>query len=229
MDRRKNQIELCLILLIICGLGVFGLIKKQTYVNMVNSSDKSKIEQLYVGVASDELIDMCYDGIMTELQQTEIIAKVKVLSEPIFASRYYYYDVVFTDVYKGNEIEKGEKASLTKGSWITFLDNKKSDGNVGYSLNLGFRNFLEQDEEYLVFIEKKADTLDESNLCLLSDFVISPVFSYTESESSPHKSEFNDSSFVRYGDVKNEEFFCETEYGIKKLSEMKKILTETYN
>ncbi len=179
-------------------------------------------------MANDELIDMCCESIEENLKQSEVIAKVKVVSEPIFASRYYYYDIVFLEVYKGDVVKEGEKASLTKSSWVTFLDDNGKDGSIGYSLNLGFRNFLEKDEEYLVFIEKKADTLDGSNLCLLYDYSFSPAFSYSEKESIPHKSEFNDSSFVRYGDVKNEEFFCETEYGLKRLNDLKKTLIEIY-
>ncbi len=46
MDRKKARIKLFLLMLIICCLGVFGFIKKQTYVNCVNTSDKSAIDQL---------------------------------------------------------------------------------------------------------------------------------------------------------------------------------------
>jgi hypothetical protein len=223
MEKNTNKINWMLLLIVMLGLVVFGIIKKQTYISIIDQKSADPYDKITVGCMPEDYAEGLVDSFGDLLIYSNIILKVEILSDPVFFYRGYGYDVSVKQVFNGSELAVGDEFFLTKGSWTTFFEDEEP-----YALNLGFTNFLQKGEDYLVFIDSKVDTLDDSLVYALYDYTITPAYCYTDGTSTPAESDFNDQYSVYYNEVKNSEFFGENEASIEKMYELKKMLISQY-
>lgn len=218
----KLRLLHCLPIIFILAAAVFGGIKRQSYTNI--TKDNKYLKYIQTAEFPEELAKDCFNKMLKSLSNSDIILRVSVSGdiEHIFgASR---QTVCVQEVYAGSDLEIGDEIYLTSRHWYLSLKN-----NPG-TLERGFINIMNTDNEYLVFISHQIDTLDDempSTYKLVDDHFIAPVFCY--------KNQINIilptdeiSTYVPYIEVKNNEFFATSKATLDAWDNMKIELLSAY-
>lgn len=93
---------------------------------------------------------------------------------------------------------------------------------------MGFVNFMEEGEEYLLFLEEKVDTLDPSdNVYLVVDTIVSPVFAYRDRNNIIVERD-EEISYVPFSEVSQNEFFVNSNEVLDILTGLKHDLIEKF-
>lgn len=169
MSRRLRIIFIFLIFVSV----VLGLYKRQSYTNITaepNMMDYFTVAQLDTMMISDNFREVLGE----ELPNSNIIIRVKASGQIAHHFRLNEQYVEVLEVYRGDDqLDIGDKIGVISWGWLFFFDDM--------SANMGFVNFMEEGEEYLLFLEEKVDTLEPSdNVYLVVDTIVSPVFAYRD-------------------------------------------------
>ena len=197
---------------------VAGVINRQSFTDYTADG----LVNFKVGLLHDSLVDSTIDYMEEELSNANYILRVRAGSGMEFLFGSTQEPVTVVEVYKGEGLQSGDEIKVTRASSVIFMDNM--------SVNMGFVNEMQTGDEYLVFLDYliEADTVKEKNIYRLSEFIVTPIFSYQEHENvlAVPKSDWDTS--VPYTEVENNEFFAVTQYGIDRLNELKAKLLEQY-
>lgn len=227
MRRNIFSIKVVSLLFVLGGLIIVGIITKKSFGNVFY--DMKTSPHVLVGTMPEGVSTIITENLENDLNYSNFILKVKILSGPIVCNYAYGYNVEVTKIFKGDSITIGDVFFLTKGSWATFLDTGVTYEDDYQYINLGFTNFLKEKSEYLVFIENKLNTIDGSAVYCLYDYVITPAFCYEEGNSRPHPSVVKDGKFVPYCDVADDEFICESQQSLGDMLRLKKSVIDRYH
>ena len=197
----------CFILLIVIVITVFGIFEKRTYTNI--AEDKSYLDELYVAQLPENICLEETENLSVNLPQVPVIIRVSVLGDVEHIGGTSRQLVKVEDVYKGTEPAVGQDIYLTCSRWSLSLYSEP------YSIERGFVNIMEVGGEYLVFIENQADGLGEK-------------ISYQEHENNICETG-GESTYVKYNQVCENEFFATTQKGMDALVGLKKEMIEKYN
>ena len=196
----------CFILFIVIVITVFGIFEKRTYTNI--AEDKSYLDELYVAQLPENICLEETENLSVNLPQVPVIIQL----------------VKVEDVYKGTEPAVGQDIYLTCSRWSLSLYSEP------YSIERGFVNIMEVGEEYLVFIENQVDGLGEK-IPVYQVYVenaFTPIFSYQEHENNICETG-GESTYVKYNQVCENEFFATTQKGMDALVGLKNEMIEKYN
>lgn len=197
---------------------VAGVINRQSFTDYTADG----LVNFKVGLLHDSLVDSTIDYMEEELSNANYILRVRAGSGMEFLFGSTQEPVTVVEVYKGEGLQNGDEIKVTRANSAIFMDDM--------SVNMGFVNEMQTGDEYLVFLDYliEADTVKEKNIYRLSEFVVTPIFSYQEHENvlTVPKSDWDTS--VPYTEVENNEFFAVTQYGIDRLNELKAKLLEQY-
>lgn len=191
----------------------FGIYERRTYTDI--TGDPSYLDNMQASERSEDgTLQDCAE--MKELLPlAPVVIKVTVLGEAEHFARTSRQLVRVEDIYKGEGIQKGEDVYITSASWrIAFVGGEPS-------LERGFINLLEVGDEYLVFIGREADGLGERRPVyeVYEGTGITPVFALREHENAVY--EVGVPKCVPYHDVRNNEFFAETQTAVDAFLELK--------
>lgn len=130
-------------------------------------------------------------------------------------------------VYEGDDINVGEDIYITRGHPMIGFNSQGK--NV--FLELGFHNFMQKGEEYLVFLEEKINLNEDKygNVFAMEGFSFPPFFLCEEDRDCVFVPITGDTSYVEYAAVINNEFFCENEKALEIIRGMKHRMLEKYN
>lgn len=201
---------------------VFGIFEKRTYTNI--AEDKSYLDELYVAQLPENICLEETENLSVNLPQVPVIIRVSVLEDVEHIGGTSRQLVKVEDVYKGTEPAVGQDIYLTCSRWSLSLYSEP------YSIERGFVNIMEVGEEYLVFIENQADGLGEK-IPVYQVYVenaFTPIFSYQEHENNICETG-GESTYVKYNQVCENEFFATTQKGMDALVGLKKEMIEKYN
>ena len=204
----------CFILLIVIVITVFGIFEKRTYTNI--AEDKSYLDELYVAQLPENICLEETENLSVNLPQVPVIIRVSVLGDVEHIGGTSRQLVKVEDVYKGTEPAVGQDIYLTCSRWSLSLYSEP------YSIERGFVNIMEVGGEYLVFIENQVDGLGEK-IPVYQVYVenaFTPIFSYQTG---------GESTYVKYNQVCENEFFATTQKGMDALVGLKKEMIEKYN
>lgn len=197
---------------------VAGVINRQSFTDYTADG----LVNFKVGLLHDSLVDSTIDYMEEELSNANYILRVRAGSGMEFLFGSTQEPVTVVEVYKGEGLQSGDEIKVTRANSTVFMDDM--------SVNMGFVNEMQTGDEYLVFLDYliEADTVKEKNIYRLSEFIVTPIFSYQEHENvlAVPKSDWDTS--VPYTEVENNEFFAVTQYGIDRLNELKAKLLEQY-
>lgn len=222
-----NRILLLIFIVMFTCLAIFGAVKKNTYTDVM--SEENAMDKFMVGQLPTEIVEGLCDLYREELPKQPIILKVSVISGPEFLARTYRYKVRVEKIFKGENINEGDTFYINDLGWAAYFTQDMLDDGLPYTLDMGFINFMLEDEEYLVFLKDKIATLDGAEVYSFEGYSLVPVFSYSETNSIPMEPEIGGTTYVSYSKVKENEFFACEQEGLDKLYELKNYLIGIYN
>lgn len=131
--------------------------------------------------------------------------------------------VYIQEIYKGEGVKEREEVYLFSDHWRLSLTGEPD------SVERGFVNVMEVGTEYLVFITGQVQGLDVAAPAfkLYDDFLIAPVFCY-EDRDNVIVPTGKETTYVSYKDVRNNEFFAETEEALQVWEELKEKMISAY-
>jgi len=127
------------------------------------------------------------------------------------------------NVFKGDDIQPGEEIEIVRSNTIYF---KTLDGGEYNSINIGFTNEMNVGEYYLIFIGDKINNSD--NIYGQIGFVIAHIYSYSEHYNTVAELREDDTTYVLYDDVKDNEFFLMEESENETITYIKEYLFDKY-
>ena len=191
----------CFILFIVIAITVFGIFEKRTYTNI--AEDKSYLDELYVAQLPENICLEETENLSVNLPQVPVIIRVSVLEDVEHIGGTSRQLVKVEDVYKGTEPAVGQDIYLTCSRWSLSLYSEP------YSIERGFVNIMEVGDEYV-------------------ENAFTPIFSYQEHENNICETG-GESTYVKYNQVCENEFFATTQKGMDALVGLKKEMIEKYN
>lgn len=198
---------------------VVGIWNRQTYTDITKQDDL--MNNFYVAVLNDELTSNIVQRMEDELPNASIILKAKAEGEIKHMFKLNKQLVSVEEVYKGDGINKGDKIFIMAPNWRFYFDDM--------SINMGFVNLLEKDNEYLIFLKEKLETLDisDNNTYCLVDTIIAPIFNFNDKENTIVSIK-DDNYYVPYSYISKNEFFVSTQGSIDKIEKLKHNLLYEY-
>lgn len=211
----SRRLKIVLILTILASVAT-GLYKKQSYTNITaetNFMDYFTVAQLDTEMISDNFGEI----LRGELSNSNIIIRARATGNTTHHYRLNEQYVEILEIYRGdNHLGIGDVVGVISGGWLFFYDDM--------SANMGFVNFMEEDGEYLIFLEGKVDTLDPlDNVYAVVDSIISPVFNYENKDNIIAETE-GEMNYVPFSEVKQNEFFVNSNEVLEMLMSLKQDL-----
>lgn len=199
----------------------FGIVKRKTYTDLVKQ--EHYLEQLLVGEFPERLAENACGAMRQSLPDAAIILRVEVTGgiEHLFGVD--RQKAVIRGVYAGDGLKTGEEIYIFSSHWHLALYGKED------SLERGFVNIMEVGTEYLVFAEDVSEDW-ETDIPLVKvydDFLITPVFCYEEHQNVIMPVP-DDSTYVSYKDVIDNEFFVETKETLQMFEKLKSEMLSLY-
>ena len=212
----------CFILLIVIVITAFGIFEKGTYTNI--AEDKSYLDEIYVAQFPENICLDEAENLSKSLPQAPVIIRVSTLGDVEHIGGTSRQLVKVEEVYKGTEPEVGQEIYITCSRWSLSLYSEP------YSIERGFVNIMEVGEEYLVFIENQVDGLGERTPIyqVYVENAFTPIFSYQEHENKICETG-GESTYVKYNQVCENEFFATTQKGMDALVGLKNEMIGKYN
>ncbi len=208
---------LCLtfVLIIVWGAG-----KKDSYTDIIH--EEKFPDNMYVAELPEMLCKTECEKMFDELEKCSIILRVRPINEPEHLFKVDRQLVNIVASYKG-DLSSEETVYLYTPKWnvITFGDIK--------SLELSFVNILSEEHDYLVFCDNIMDQTqtDIPIVEICSRYLIVPAFCYDEIVNVASDT-IGDSTYVKYNDVRENEFFATSQTGLNELVSLKHYLIEKY-
>lgn len=206
---------------VIFAAAVFGIVKKQSYTNL--TEQKNYMEQLQVAEIPAKLAVRSCSELALKLPEVPIILRVQAEEKIEHLFQAGRQKVCIQEVYAGEGVEEGEEVYLFSDHWRLSLTGEPD------SVERGFVNVMEVGAEYLVFVTGQVQGLDTAVPVfeLYDDSFIAPVFCYEDRDNViiPVGEE---STYVSYKDVRNNEFFAETEEALQAWEELKEKMISAY-
>lgn len=214
----RNKILLMMLVVPIIIAIVVGVFFRQTYTNV--TAEDNVFENFNVALWDLDMSPNLIEAMREDLSNSNLIVRVKANGQVGYTFKNFKHYVEVLEVYQGSELEVGDNIEVNSLNWLFFFDDM--------SANLGFVNVMQQDQEYLVFLDGRLDTHDpEEKLYTLTDSLVAPVFNYQDKDhtiiSVP-----DDNRYVPYEEVSENEFFVRSEEALSALMEFKHELLQKY-
>ena len=213
-----KRITIVLTLLGIIFASAWGISNRFSYTNITESPDF--MMHFQVAEMSENLLASVSEQMKTDLPSSPIVLRVTPIGTIDCLFKTNRQLVKVEEIYKGEDISVGDQIYLTRGSWRLFFDDMTA--------NMGFVNVMEEEKDYLVFIEGKIRALDSSErVYALADSILFPVFCYDTKKSKVIP--INTSpTYVPYSDVKENEFFVCSQEALDSILEIKNYFIDLY-
>ena len=215
----KLRYHLAIVVALCLTFGALGLSKRQSYTNV--TADPSFLKDFYVAeIPSALAIEDC-QKLKEDLPTAPIILKVSTVNplEILFGGR--QQKVSIEHVYSGDGLENGQEIYITADHWKVYPSDKTIDA--------GFVNVMKEGADYLVFLSDCIGTSKDYTdvYRLQSGRYINPVFRYSSGENIifPVSEE---STYVPYTEVSNNEFFSVESDGMQAFLSLKQEMIELF-
>lgn len=191
---------------------VIGIVTGQAYTTV--TAEPNVMDHFSVAVWDLDTTPTLLETMQKELPNSNHIIRAKSAGEMgyTFKNNRQYVEVL--EVFQGEGIEVGDKIAVTTTSWFFIFDEMWA--------NTSFINIMQPENEYLIFLEEKLETVDrkESNIYLLPEWIIPPIFNYQDKENIVTPTPY-DERYVPYDMVRDNEYFVRSEEALEALMEWK--------
>ncbi|MBR4058464.1 MAG: hypothetical protein IKK03_01320 [Lachnospiraceae bacterium] len=220
----KYRIFLIIVFGIISLAAAFGLYKRQTYTDITKLPDY--MNSFAVAQLSEKMaIEEC-EKLEKLLPESPIILKVHAVEPVEHLFKISQQKVQVDAVYKGEDLNMGDYIYITSNYW------KLNTTGEPASIERGFVNVMQENREYLIFLAKKNEQLENEEISvyrLVEESVVQPVFSFEEHRNVVAElGEYQYSTYVRYEKVKENEFFATTEMAMNAMVTLKNKMLDFY-
>lgn len=216
----KRRIRLTVTVVVILAAAIFGGVKKKSYTNIVAGDYLSTAE--VAELPGEMAVSTCKE-LENQLPEVPVILRVTAIDEIEHFFGGSRQKVVVSEVYRGEEIDAGEELYLYSAHWR--LNTTENPAVLGR----GFVNIMDTGVEYLVFLMGEVEDLygDAPVYQLYDDALIAPVFCY-ESRNNEIVPTGEETTYVSYAKVKNNEFFGEDETAVEAFEQLKATMLAKY-
>lgn len=222
---------------LILGAGTVGIIARTGYKDF--NKDEKALDRFLVAIMYDELIDRelyFYENGDEEsgrkaLSEAGAVLAVSCEETSVFRYRSLIQKVSVKKVFKGEGIAEGEKIYLTNRDAGIYYNDKEnaSEALVGiFDANISFASEMIPGKTYLVFLEREVETETDQEIWLYHYGFMALRFCYEEIENHVCTPIFDSYHGAFYGDIKENEFFLESEESIQKMAVLKEKLLRQY-
>lgn len=198
---------------------VIGIYFRQSYTNI--TAEANFLEKHFnIAVLENDVYPELAQDMKKELPNSNMIIRAKSLGSH-FKFKCYLQYVEVLDVYKGEELKKGDKIAVGyEERWTLYYENMQA--------NLNYINLMQPGEDYLIFLDRKLENPFENNIYLVKDFLVPPIFNYQDKE-NVIISNVPEDNLIPYEKVKNNEFFVSSNETLQSLMETKHELLKKYS
>lgn len=216
--KRIFRLFTVLTLIAVVSLGVFGAIYRTSYTNISKQADY--LEHLQVAEMPEIIADNCCAQLRNVLPTMPFIFRVTVVGDIEHMFSIDRQKVRIEEIYEGSEGEIGEEIYLTSRRW--FLYDRKY-------IERGYVNIMEPGHQYLVFLSEQINALDNETQVfrLYDESFFAPVFCYSDFPRVVIRTN-GTPTYVPYKEVRENEFFAETDETMRKLYNLKEDLFALY-
>lgn len=199
---------------------IIGLFSQQTYTNVIAETNFME-NHFSVALWDLDMSPTLVQAMRDDLPNSNLIIRAKSRGQIDYSFKSYKQYVEILEIYQGEGLNVGEQVAITTPDWRLFFDDMTA--------NLNFINFMQTDEEYLIFLDVEINTLNpkDCNIYLLPGLIIPPIFNYQDKGDTVIKVPENN-RYVPYEKVKNNEFFVSSEEALKELTVLKHELLHKY-
>lgn len=196
-----------------------GIICRQSFTDI--SQEDKPFDNFEIGLLSENTALNIKEYAENSLENgSSYILKVTPTDKVKFSFLCYTEPVKILEIYKGDDLQIGEEIEILRNSSTIFWDLNDTD-----CVNMGFVNLMNENEEYLVFLDKK---IEDKPVYKTTSCLVDPIFSYTHHDNSVVNGK-NNSSSIEYINVKNNEFFTADKESLEILESVKSVLIEKYS
>ncbi|MCM1468584.1 MAG: hypothetical protein NC086_10600 [Alistipes sp.] len=217
----KKRIVFAITVCVVLAAAVFGMVRKKSYTNI--TGNENYLEQLYVAEIPEAFAVNCCEQMSLELPEMNYILRVQAVGEVEHLFGVSRQRVSIQEIYKGNGLETGQEIYIYSERWRLSLTGEYP------SIERGFVNVLDSGSEYLIFAECEITVPNEEIPVfeLYDDMAIAPVFCYEDKENVIAPTA-GDTSYVFYQQVRDNEFFAETEDALEAWKQLKMKMLAMY-
>lgn len=204
-----------------------GLYTRSTYTDY--NTDENAMSNFAVAISREEVFGNQLDFIKETADDENIILAVKCEDTYTYRFGCTTQKVSVEKVFKGDDVNVGDTFHLAK---YNSLISRSKDGNYNGKkyINMGYVNEMIVGKTYLVFLDRKIEKEGYDTVYINSDkFIVSPIFCYDDIDNVPVELKEDDSNYVFYDEVKDNEFFIDSEKSNMKIKELKKELFLKYS
>lgn len=199
---------------------VAGAVCRTTFTNYDDMEDYN------VATISGEYVSGLGESYIDALENSDYILKVRCTSDMAFAFLITYQPVEVETVFKGVDVSAGDVINVMRSSSQIFGED---DGDGIRSVNMGFANEMNKDEEYLIFLDEVRTSRETGEVMYVTpEVIMTPIFSYSEHTNIIPEQPYEDNTYVPYTAVADNEFFIDSQEGFDKMNEIKQMLTAKY-
>lgn len=214
-----KKISFYIFIILILFPVVSGIICKRSFTNI--SDFEEPFNDFKIGLIERDLAYNTKNYIDNDLENdSKYILKVTPIKNANLYFMCYTEPVRVLEVYKGDGLNIGDEIQILRRSSRVFWDLNNTK-----SVNVGFVNFMNKDEEYLVFLH---DKIEDKDVYKTAECLITTIFSYNSHENIIIGKDENDENIATYKDVKYNEFFVSDTDALNVLNEAKKEMIIKY-
>ena len=218
---RRNGYMYMILMLTAAVSTCFGIYKKGTYTSI--GRDGIYPEYIHVAELPEEYALSACESMREKLPDAPLAAKVTAAADVEHLGYTSRQLVQVQRLYQGEGLKEDELLYITFQRWSLSLYGEP------YSMERGFVNILNVGEDYLIFLDERLETFGEEIPVyeLYGDSVIAPVFSCSE-HTNRIVPPAGENTYVPYSQVRENEFFAETQKGLEAMEKLKGQMLEKY-
>lgn len=232
---KKDRILFLLLGVIALFMIIAGVWQRSSYTNVEASGEIwSRLE---VFPAADSFLEQMLSDMETVETMSAAIVKVTAVEDIDFMAKQTRQKVKVNRVFcnqLGEGICEGNEIFVACSSNMVFfqeLDPVTGERPDYLLCNTGFVNFMKAGEEYLVFLESHIENIadEDTEAYFTTNTMMMPVYAYKDAEEFAVSERINEETrSVPYSEVKNNEFFVQSEDAYQKLQDAKHTLLKKY-
>lgn len=222
---RMKHVIVVSVLMVIAATAI-GLKCRAGYRDL--NAEEEPLDNFIVPAMPPNFLEMVLDGAMEQLDDDNIILAVTCTEATFFRPHCTTEKVRVQKIFKGEGLAIGEEIEFARENTHIFMDEEMRIAGKP-CINMGFVNQMIVGKSYLIFLDKKLVSMDETEIYVQpEDIMFAPIFCYEALESYPLELVDEDSNSVEYVSAKGSEFFFSSQEDLDKMQAFKAEMLAKY-